>query len=208
MVFRAVTWVYPRASGGTRSRLDGTGGTWGLSPRERGNHIGRVALVLARMVYPRASGGTRTRPRARCASHGLSPRERGNRLLGRLPAVGDGSIPARAGEPSSRTGCSRVRRVYPRASGGTRNVRGTRLGTEGLSPRERGNLAAGARNVVGHGSIPARAGEPTMGAPRNRGTGVYPRASGGTSISHGPHCRSYGLSPRERGNRLRAAACC
>ena len=70
----------------------------------------------------------------------------------------------------------------------------------GLSPRERGNLPVLVLRAIVCGSIPARAGEPTLSKTRICCATVYPRASGGTRCSWWPAARLPGLSPRERGN--------
>ena len=74
-------------------------GLSGLSPRERGNHTERAAMVSPERsiparagepltpnttsptveVYPRASGGTMSDAVYATVAQGLSPRERGNR---------------------------------------------------------------------------------------------------------------------------------
>ena len=135
--------VYPRACGGTlprcRPRLRGVG----LSPRVRGNLVRGIAqgppersiparagephhqrLYLGRQqVYPRACGGTRSTSNDTRPEQGLSPRVRGNRVTSIGHAVPDGSIPARAGEPRLKSADRPIRRVYPRACGGTRRPR-------------------------------------------------------------------------------------
>ena len=123
---RGSSRVYPRASGGTGRRPSRYGVARGLSPRERGNHPparayhqrrrsiparagepSSVATTLCHSgVYPRASGGTVVGGDHAVPLGGLSPRERGN--LG-VPAVREnalGSIPARAGEPATSSGCA------------------------------------------------------------------------------------------------------
>ena len=135
---------------------------------------------------------------------GLSPRVRGNRtsFCGRLFPVR--SIPARAGEPARKG--ERVLRieVYPRACGGT-GIFGRLTGLEsGLSPRVRGNPAAGACSTRFARSIPARAGEPLTFWADGYAHRVYPRACGGTGYGVGQQVRSEGLSPRVRGNPLHA----
>ena len=92
--------------------------------------------------------------------------------------------------------------VYPRACGGTERI-GEPSGTvTGLSPRVRGNRHIPAQVGAGHGSIPARAGEPDALHAADFANEVYPRACGGTA---GPVRRlSFppGLSPRVRGNHI------
>ena len=161
--------VYPRTGGGTVYLVIDDGIEEGLSPHGRGNqhlepyHVDGTGRTprgpLPRRVYPRTGGGT-------CSAHaqGLSPHGRGNR--GRLVDQRRGSIPARAGEPSSR--------------------RTELINSTGLSPHGRGNR---------HGSIPARAGEPrSEGVYPRTGGGTsatcYPRTGGGaTGMGLSPHGR-------------------
>ena len=115
--------------------------------------------------------------------------------------VACGSIPAHAGEPSF-SGCpGHLKRVYPRACGGTSNLEDPHKLGEGLSPRMRGNRC-GARQTASHpGSIPAHAGEPSSHRPSARRSWVYPRACGGTKHAGEMTELEEGLSPRMRGNR-------
>ena len=76
-----------------------------------------------------------------------------------------GSIPARAGEPSTVVKPVLPVRVYPRACGGTWEDTLDTYYIEGLSPRVRGNHSRLDEQPPTPGSIPARAGEP---APRRR----------------------------------------
>ena len=111
--------VYPRVCGGTylisivhRIRA-------GLSPRVRGNHgpaesdrpchgsipacagepLGQRGEIRAHQVYPRVCGGTIDASGISHWTKGLSPRVRGNHRGGVGVVVGEGSIPACAGEP-------------------------------------------------------------------------------------------------------------
>ena len=91
---------------------------------------------------------------------GLSPRVRGNLRRPGLHRPGNGSIPARAGEPATLLAFHNHVRVYPRACGGTEISRQRRQSKLGLSPRVRGNRDDGAQGGHQERSIPARAGEP------------------------------------------------
>ena len=158
-------------------------------------------------VYPRTCGGT-GRPRAVAASsQGLSPHVRGN-LRQRLGCrVGDGSIPARAGEPVSGISLAIGHRVYPRTCGGTQF--GICLGRSlwGLSPHVRGNRLGLDPLAGGRGSIPARAGEPGMDHWLRRHLRVYPRTCGGTWLVLAKRLDMQGLSPHVRGNPAFGAHC-
>ena len=70
----------------------------------------------------------------------------------------------------------------------------------GLSPRLRGNRKRYRGQRGRRGSIPAPAGEPSRSPIRISGTGVYPRACGGTIRCALRRRSSRGLSPRLRGN--------
>ncbi len=78
-----------------------------------------------------------------------------------------------------------------------------RIEGHGLSPRVRGNPGLQLLLVVGLGSIPACAGEPTRPAGRSCRPTVYPRVCGGTPPSAFSIVMVSGLSPRVRGNRAR-----
>ena len=137
---------------------------------------------------------------------GLSPLTRGNRasMDGQLPS--DGPIPAHAGEPHSRSGCSALTRAYPRSRGGTAPIWFSAALVTGLSPLTRGNQVVVDDGLAAQGPIPAHAGEPrglTGGASM---WGAYPRSRGGTAITVKCVASRYGLSPLTRGNRRYPAA--
>ena len=141
------------------------------------------------------------------AELGLSPRRRGNRerqhdLLSRL-----GSIPAQAGEPVPTRAAPGIRRVYPRAGGGTAKANELKASHRGLSPRRRGNLQAEGERPARVGSIPAQAGEPGLPVAPPVPVRVYPRAGGGTAVRATVVDPGRGLSPRRRGNLHRHPAC-
>ena len=91
---------------------------------------------------------------------GLSPRVRGNHVIPHHFPADDGSIPARAGEPSRTRLDAWLTRVYPRACGGTTSTSACMSPAGGLSPRVRGNRRRRLQHAVRERSIPARAGEP------------------------------------------------
>ena len=68
------------------------------------------------------------------------------------------SIPAPAGEPNQRSSHLYLRRVYPRACGGTACLVFLLWKVIGLSPRLRGNLPGAGEVLSKFGSIPAPAG--------------------------------------------------
>ena len=90
--------------------------------------------------------------------------------------------------------------VYPRVCGGTHAGTPARAGSEGLSPRVRGNHAVPLDGNPLNGSIPACAGEPAKNSPTGRPGRVYPRVCGGTRHLDPVAQHHRGLSPRVRGN--------
>ena len=154
-----VCWVYPRVCGGTWCRFHRPMPALGLSPRMRGNHAlirwtmrrpgsipayaGEPSLPAKRLptvrVYPRVCGGTDGFIFAKSVVQGLSPRMRGNHRRWGDAAAYVGSIPAYAGEPTSRKSTGPTCKVYPRVCGGTPFFPYLTQIAQGLSPRMRGN---------------------------------------------------------------------
>ena len=206
--------------GGTATRAIQKSIISGLSPRVRGNlnamrkettMTGSIPACAGEppphlhisagcKVYPRLCGGTLPAGAQLGATQGLSPRVRGNLVAPKLLAFRDGSIPACAGEPSSRSMGTNSTRVYPRVCGGTDRPVDGHDDDQGLSPRVRGNRRSSAGSPPLCGSIPACAGEPPGTACGTRVGRVYPRVCGGTTTSPFTRRTTTGLSPRVRGN--------
>ena len=172
----------------------------GLSPRVRGNPGHRPESWQPRGSIPACAG----EPRGGILWNPIErvyPRVCGGTSRSRLGRSSmSGSIPACAGEPAMPPDIIPRPRVYPRVCGGTGvalRVVGQR---EGLSPRVRGNQGRRPGGVVGHGSIPACAGEPPRPDRAPRRPGVYPRVCGGTLVEGHGQGFAGGLSPRVRGN--------
>ena len=157
-------------------------------------------------VYPRVCGGTRGRRPPPERRRGLSPRVRGNQQSGETAVIGGGSIPACAGEPSTRSGRPRRAEVYPRVCGGTTAPGSFIPHSLGLSPRVRGNPRTRTRCGGDRWSIPACAGEPRAKRTSYLSIRVYPRVCGGTDCRERSAASVVGLSPRVRGNRVVPAA--
>ena len=175
--------VYPRGCGATRRDRPARSERRGLSPRVRGNRqidfdvtrgnrsipagAGQPCPASARnprrRVYPRGCGATAAIASRISALAGLSPRVRGNPQRLRGDRGADGSIPAGAGQPRTRSWSGSWRWVYPRGCGATpcRTVELAPL--RGLSPRVRGNPEAAIPLRRLRGSIPAGAGQPVLG---------------------------------------------
>ena len=118
------------------------------------------------------------------------------------PALHRGSIPARAGQPAAAELAAAAPRVYPRTRGATGAVEADHVYVWGLSPHARGNRRS-AHYLLRHwGSIPARAGQPTMIVMIVCATTVYPRTRGATFSFAMRKSSARGLSPHARGNPL------
>ncbi len=116
-----------------------------------------------------------------------------------------GSIPARAGQPSTPRRRQRQAAVYPRPRGATCEHSATIEGPKGLSPPARGNRPKAAPLSWPQRSIPARAGQPSTPRRRQRQAAVYPRPRGATCEHSATIEGPKGLSPPARGNRPKAA---
>ena len=155
----------------------------------------------SRWVYPRVCGGTCPPLKQPYARQGLSPRVRGNRHDEGQFGVIFGSIPACAGEPSTRSAPAGRCGVYPRVCGGTALRSLETASLPGLSPRVRGNPLVYSGGGPRPRSIPACAGEPSSSSCVRLRFPVYPRVCGGTIARRGSLRVRRGLSPRVRGNR-------
>ena len=131
---------------------------------------------------------------------GLSPHGRGNRQPGHRDLPRHGSIPARAGKPSSLSLDRNRPWVYPRTGGETFLDVGQVFLIEGLSPHGRGNPPKNARSQNTVRSIPARAGKPVENSREPKPHRVYPRTGGETPCRDGCVRLIQGLSPHGRGN--------
>ena len=154
----------------------------GLSPRVRGNLAtprpvrpapGSIpacagepcrlpTFTATNRVYPRVCGGTYGISLIIARAGGLSPRVRGNPLSERTDNIWQRSIPACAGEPTTRIKSSIYSKVYPRVCGGTGCWTILRWHIAGLSPRVRGNQPPFSPLPAKARSIPACAGEPVL----------------------------------------------
>ncbi len=192
----------------------------GLSPRTRGSlgddphpavpqgsipaHAGEPPQCQPgpsqRLVYPRARGGAVYTMATGNEKSGLSPRTRGSPVFRRLREIGDGSIPAHAGEPVTDVGGRTWPAVYPRARGGAAEFHRQYLIRNGLSPRTRGSRKGQPPEAAPDGSIPAHAGEPAHAHVQTDLEEVYPRARGGARVRPVISLSPVGLSPRTRGS--------
>ena len=131
--------VYPRVCGGTGAICNPAFPTYGLSPRVRGNRDLYPVDCERRGSIPACAGEPALCVPICIYTVGLSPRVRGNQADISAVLGVYRSIPACAGEPSRASQRSSPTAVYPRVCGGTFPAGKSRMRSEGLSPRVRGN---------------------------------------------------------------------
>ena len=128
-----------RVGGGTASAKRSMAGMTGLSPRGRGNRVGRYQGYLPGRSIP-AWAGNRDQVTLTVAMYGSIPAWAGNRDQVTLTVAMYGSIPAWAGEPGSgHADCRRCTGLSPRGRG-TATADAAAPDADGLSPRGRGTL--------------------------------------------------------------------
>ena len=146
-------------------------------------------------------GGARSSTARQADATGPSPRVRGSPRPDNHRAPLRGSIPACAGEPSSRLPSVAIRWVHPRVCGGAIIYSTPRKAVQGPSPRVRGSPGVARNALCLVGSIPACAGEPRPPPRLPRPKRVHPRVCGGASAPSVETQSSQGPSPRVRGSR-------
>ena len=171
----------------------------GYIPARAGEALAGLEQLRRGRVHPRACGGSSEATMRLIQSQGTSPRVRGKpHAHGQLIEV-ERYIPARAGEAPWCPPRSCLRRVHPRACGGSETSDEVAIVMGGTSPRVRGKPADAQGSVVEAGYIPARAGEARPKPHPKPCRTVHPRACGG-SLLDDPHVQPVGgTSPRVRG---------
>ena len=174
--------VYPRPCGGAALGQHAVHAHDGLSPPVRGSRMLETDYKQYRRsiparagepvpglrpasksaVYPRPCGGALYKFRRIVGNVGLSPPVRGSRASSAVSRPWERSIPARAGEPRSSRRRTMMHRVYPRPCGGASPFQLENPPPAGLSPPVRGSRRQDESVTILSGSIPARAGEPSL----------------------------------------------
>ena len=225
MVWPSIAEVHPRERGESAGRSNPSNLRGGPSPRARGipprrprpcrgtgsipasagNPVIHIAQQCLVGVHPRERGESRRAGGRRTPAAGPSPRARGIRACRSCALSLSRSIPASAGNPSSRLRSAYSGRVHPRERGESLYVFRADVPVAGPSPRARGirqGLHAGEDR---QGSIPASAGNPPQSRGRLLLGGVHPRERGESSGFRWPAFSGHGPSPRARGIRERGS---
>ena len=211
--------VHPRACGGNNSGSSSLRRWPGPSPRLRGKRrmvrpasvnagsipapagetLTGMATILEGEVHPRACGGNTDWVTGATNPTGPSPRLRGKLRprAGGWPS--QGSIPAPAGETSGKLVGRLNPQVHPRACGGNGSGIESLTRIFGPSPRLRGKRGLRCGKQGRGRSIPAPAGETSLGASGARPQSVHPRACGGNPERRVEDAAQGGPSPRLRG---------
>ncbi len=185
---------------GSRDQLPDQSARNGSIPARAGEPFARRKARSERRVYPRTCGGALSDFTISGLSTGLSPHVRGSPRREGRRGRDQGSIPARAGEPTSRRSIHLVLRVYPRTCGGASVCAAPPGLPLGLSPHVRGSLWRYRQPRLIGGSIPARAGEPALHVFSLSMRRVYPRTCGGAASLDLSCALMAGLSPHVRGS--------
>ena len=171
--------VHPRVCGGNISSIFIARSRVGPSPRVRGKRVEAVnhgenfgsipacagetsrdrRFTLSSRVHPRVCGGNRRICPLSASLKGPSPRVRGKPGAVAASLTSGGSIPACAGETTSRLVGQDAVEVHPRVCGGNDRSVAQGLNLVGPSPRVRGKRRSTWRRWHPAGSIPACAGE-------------------------------------------------
>ena len=153
-------------------------------------------------VHPRECGGNKMLDRLVGTLTGPSPRVRGKRRNSGPVRRSRGSVPASAGETVTTSDDWKIVRVHPRECGGNRSRHLERDSLRGPSPRVRGKPLGVGHLFLGHGSIPASAGETASVRGSAHNERVHPRECGGNKVAEGAVVGVLGPSPRVRGKHL------
>ena len=129
--------------------------------------------------HPRTRGGDRSYASSTACRRGPSPHARGRLQRVAAERIGEGTIPARAGETITFKSGGHVMTDHPRTRGGDRGIVACDLPTYGPSPHARGRPPRLGGRVDRRGTIPARAGETASARDRITWTRDHPRTRGG-----------------------------
>ena len=136
---RSLVRVYPRVCGGTAVVAASGAGSWGLSPRVRGNRSGNPVDFTGYRSIP-ACAGEPARAHARLKSIEVYPACAGDRFSRPGTSGPTAVYPRVCGGPINGLFGVDENEVYPRVCGGANSRLTPRVYHQGLSPRVRGNL--------------------------------------------------------------------
>ena len=154
----------------------------GSIPARAGQPTPHLPKPDAAGVHPRSRGAAPASAPDGNLATGPSPLARGSLPIEHAHQVAKGSIPARAGQPTSSSGRRRRRWVHPRSRGAAGMVVYDVHRHKGPSPLARGSRCSRAWCGSVGGSIPARAGQPHRTTSFLRPIRVHPRSRGAASV--------------------------
>ena len=175
----------------------------GIIPAYAGNTPTHSYPTVIARDHPRVCGEHRTDTALCSPRQGSSPRMRGTLGVGVRRNVGNGIIPAYAG--NTRWNCIDLVRLWdhPRVCGEHRTNGYCELRRQGSSPRMRGTLGRQEPSVGRPGIIPAYAGNTCPSATIRPFCRDHPRVCGEHTPEALPEGLKAGSSPRMRGTRQR-----
>ena len=170
-----------------------------LIPAGAGQTQQVAGLPLNTRAHPRRCGADE-RSASNCANaRGSSPQVRGRRRSCLQVRLGEGLIPAGAGQTARSRKWSRHPRAHPRRCGADRERVSGLMICMGSSPQVRGRPRSARSGRGGGGLIPAGAGQTHFRPGRRRRNRAHPRRCGAdrANVRRGRHHR--GSSPQVRG---------
>ena len=173
----------------------------GLIPALAGTTTWHAAPSSSTRAHPRAGGDDLTVPDEMVEDYGSSPRWRGRPRFWTSRSSKKGLIPALAGTTPCRRTPSAWSWAHPRAGGDDVFEDGSRVVSEGSSPRWRGRPTCAPLNGGLIGLIPALAGTTPHADGCGQGEEAHPRAGGDDAPVPEAIRPVRGSSPRWRGRR-------
>ncbi len=198
---REVWWGPSPLARGNPDHLEHQDQRQGSIPARAGQPPSGCNRQAASRVHPRSRGATTTEGTPMQGVFGPSPLARGNQTAGRARDRCWGSIPARAGQPTTTLETCAGTWVHPRSRGATWAARFSASSSTGPSPLARGNQLSSPCQLCADRSIPARAGQPDWPPACGRAGRVHPRSRGATTGNRSANALVIGPSPLARGNR-------
>ena len=150
-------------------------------------------------VHPRVCGEQSPEPRDPRAQFGSSPRVRGTVYFGLGAVVADRFIPACAGNSARQRVTDAIIAVHPRVCGEQCPMAKFVSQSSGSSPRVRGTVSEGWKNILVRRFIPACAGNRCAMKTQPGHESVHPRVCGEQNNTLNTLVERLGSSPRVRG---------
>ena len=172
---------------------------FGLIPARAGNTTRFLFLPLQPWAHPRSRGEHYPGAMLAYLRRGSSPLARGTLAAVEVAVDNPGLIPARAGNTSTASACSRAWRAHPRSRGEHRVPLRFCCALPGSSPLARGTQTEEDAPLFTPGLIPARAGNTGQQSAAGSRARAHPRSRGEHRMTLPTMPSTTGSSPLARG---------